>query len=603
MTARPRILLGPLVRHVSERRAVIWVEVSREGRLRLEVLRFGRVVGSVSVFTVRFSLYHYALIPLEGLRSGTEYGYRIHFEEPEVGPPVQIWPEPTVRMPPSGFRTLPRYGHALSVSYLSCRTGRPSLEALLRKHKHKDDPLTEAINEGDGADALDAFSRRMLKDHRLRRLRWPDMLLMMGDQIYSDSLSNDMKAWVKPRRDRLLARLSAAGYSFDKKTRDGLYGQLLSFEEYRIAYHEAWRSPHVRWALSCVPSLMIFDDHEILDDWNISRPWLTQQGQLPWWQSQFTGALAAYWIYQGAGNLSPRTWRREPKMRDFEAARTRQRPAGSLNIRSQMLQIAAGRRQRFGFVLDAGPTQLVVTDCRSRRELDPRDRRLMDAEEWAWFERQCLGSHHPHLVLAVSIPVFLPAMIHAIFSGVEGIANSPTVLGLAGEWARQKVDVEHWAAFPNSFRQIATLLRKLTGEGGHRSKRTVLILSGDVHFTYNMEVSTPTIFPTGSRILQLVSSPARKSLDSADAKVIQAMQSLSSFPATQDGVSWKPLRTPNGWLWFGNTISTVTVGHAGVSVVSERAVAARVRRDRNGRIETRDELRLAPLTRFTAPVR
>ena len=603
MSARPRAVLGPLVRHVSSTEAVIWVEVNREGRLTLDVLRFGRVVDTVSVFTVRYSLYHYGLIPVERLRPGTDYGYRLHLDTLEDKPPVQIWPDRFARMPPSSFRTLPRHGHALTLSYLSCHTGRPTLEALLAKHKEADNPLVSAINEGDGADALDAFARRMLKDHRLRRLRWPDMLLMMGDQIYSDSLSNDMKTWIKPKRDRLRARLAAAGSSFGKDTLDSLDGQLLSFEEYRIAYHEVWRAPHVRWALSCVPSLMIFDDHEIIDDWNISRPWLNKQRQYPWWQSQFTGALAAYWIYQGAGNLSSKSWRGESKMRDFQAARTRRRRAGSLNLRSQMLQVAAGRRQRFGFVLDTGPTRLVITDCRSRRELDPQDRRLMDAEEWAWLEKQCLGSHHPHLVMAVSIPVFLPSMIHAIFTGVEGVANSPTILGLAGEWARQKVDVEHWAAFPNSFRQMATLLRQLTGEGGRAAKRTVLILSGDVHFTYNMEVSSPTVFPTGARILQLVSSPTRKSLDSGDAKVIQAMQSLSSFPATQDGITWKPLTTPNGWLWFGNSISTVTVGHAGVSVVSERAVAARVRRDRNGRIETRDELRLAPLTKFTAPVR
>jgi hypothetical protein len=221
----------------------------------------------------------------------------------------------------------------------------------------------------------------------------------------------------------------------------------------------------------------------------------------------------------------------------------------------------------------------------------------MDAEEWHWFESQCTRSHHPFLVIVVSIPAFLPSLIHSLFGAVEGAANSPTALAVAAEWARQKVDVEHWAAFPNSFRQMAELLRKLTGEGGRPPKRTVLLVSGDVHFTYNMEISTPTL-QSGSHILQLVSSPARKSLGSSDAGFIQAIQSVSSVPATQDAVSWKPLITPNGWLWFGNAISTFRLGHAGVTVVSERAAAAQVRRDLNGEVRQSTEIRLVPLARF-----
>ncbi|MGW1633884.1 hypothetical protein, partial [Streptomyces anthocyanicus] len=30
----------------------------------------------------------------------------------------------------------------------------------------------------------------------------------------------------------------------------------------------------VRWLLSTVPSCMIFDDHDVIDDWNTSAAWL-----------------------------------------------------------------------------------------------------------------------------------------------------------------------------------------------------------------------------------------------------------------------------------------------------------------------------------------
>ena len=46
-----------------------------------------------------------------------------------------------------------------------------------------------------------------------------------------------------------------------------------TFDEYTKLYLESWRDPEVRWLLSTVPSVMIFDDHEIIDDWNTSASW------------------------------------------------------------------------------------------------------------------------------------------------------------------------------------------------------------------------------------------------------------------------------------------------------------------------------------------
>jgi hypothetical protein len=152
-------------------------------------------------------------------------------------------------------------------------------------------------------------------------------------------------------------------------------------------------------------------------------------------------------------------------------------------------------------------------------------------------------------------------------------------------------------ANPKSFEALAKLFRHLTGEGDRLAKRSVLLVSGDVPFSYNMEVRPPKL-GSGSRALQLVSSPVRKSLSSSDAGVIQAMQSLSSVPASQSGVSWRPLVTPNGWLWFGDFMATFRLGYTGVSVEYERGAVAQVRRDVNGRVQARIETRLVPVTRF-----
>ena len=46
------------------------------------------------------------------------------------------------------------------------------------------------------------------------------------------------------------------------------------FEEYTWLYHESWSPEVERWVLSVVPSAMIFDDHDMIDDWNTSISWV-----------------------------------------------------------------------------------------------------------------------------------------------------------------------------------------------------------------------------------------------------------------------------------------------------------------------------------------
>ena len=48
---------------------------------------------------------------------------------------------------------------------------------------------------------------------------------------------------------------------------------------------------------------MIFDDHDIRDDWNTSEAWRDQMNAIPWWHRRIVGGLASYWVYQHLGNL------------------------------------------------------------------------------------------------------------------------------------------------------------------------------------------------------------------------------------------------------------------------------------------------------------
>jgi phosphodiesterase/alkaline phosphatase D-like protein len=78
------------------------------------------------------------------------------------------------------------------------------------------------------------------------------------------------------------------------------------FTEYVQLYLEGWSDPQLRWLMSTVPTAMIFDDHDVRDDWNISAAWRDRITSQPWWPERICGALASYWVYQHIGNLSPR---------------------------------------------------------------------------------------------------------------------------------------------------------------------------------------------------------------------------------------------------------------------------------------------------------
>ncbi|NED86863.1 alkaline phosphatase family protein, partial [Streptomyces sp. SID11233] len=88
----------------------------------------------------------------------------------------------------------------------------------------------------------------------------PGLLVLLGDQVYADEVSPATREWMGRRRD--LDRPPGA--------------QVADYAEYTRLYAESWGDPEIRWLLSTVPSVMIFDDHDVIDDWNTSDTWLAE---------------------------------------------------------------------------------------------------------------------------------------------------------------------------------------------------------------------------------------------------------------------------------------------------------------------------------------
>jgi hypothetical protein len=135
---------------------------------------------------------------------------------------------------------------------------------------------------------LRAYALRMMSTGEDRD-EWPDMVLFLGDQVYADETSDAMQEYIAARR------------SLDEPPGE----ELKNYTEYAHLYALAWSDPANRWLLSTLPSAMIFDDHDIRDDWNTSQSWREDIERTEWWHDRIVGGLASYWVYQHLGNLTP----------------------------------------------------------------------------------------------------------------------------------------------------------------------------------------------------------------------------------------------------------------------------------------------------------
>jgi len=458
------LVLGPMMRYVDETSASIWVEARNDSRV---TVRTGH--GSWEARTFAVHGHHYALVEATGIEPGSVLPYTVEIDG------VHVWPEPDSGFPPPVIATL-KPGKPLRLAYGSCRTSVPHDESGNRTH---------------GVDSLRAYALAMASGGDLP---WPDLVAFLGDQVYADLTSEQMQQFIRARRD----------------INEPPGEELKDYEEYAHLYNLAWSDPANRWLLSTLPSAMIFDDHDVRDDWNASLSWKQEMEATSWWHGRIVSGLASYWVYQHLGNLSP-------QMRRDDAIW--QRVAGhqdddELDLSADLDTFADRADQdpasyRWSYCRDFGDTRLIVVDSRAARSLEPDTRALLDADEMRWLDSQMRGGFR-HLLVATSLPFLLPMGLHHVESWNEAISEGAwgKLPARAGEKLRQAVDLEHWGAFQKSFQEVAAMASEVADGKRGPAPETVTFLSGDVHFSYVAEVKRTS----GSRIIQAVCSPIRNPL-------------------------------------------------------------------------------------------
>jgi PhoD-like phosphatase len=531
------LVLGPMVRWAGTSEATVWVEA--DAPCEVEVRPDGAPPVRGRTFAV--AGHHYAIVRVGGLPAGAATPYAVALDGDTV------WPPPDYPFPPSALRTQPEHG-TVRIVFGSCRVAYPH-EPPWCLHPDKHD-------SGREVDALRALALQMADGEPDE---WPHTVLLLGDQVYADEVSPDTLEFIKARRD----------------TSKPPGETIADFEEYTRLYWEAWSDPPIRWLLSTVPSATIFDDHDVIDDWNTSAQWVDEMRATDWWDDRIAGGFMSYVLYQHWGNLHPDTLAEEEIYR-----RVREADDGAAILREYAIKCDREvEGTRWSYCRDVGSARIVMIDSRAGRVLTPGRRSMVDAGEWEWIVEHARGGCD-HLLIGTSLPLLLAPGLHHVEAWNEAVCDGAwgRPAAWAGERIRQAVDLEHWAAFRDSFEAMCTLLRDVGAGRRGDAPASIVALSGDVHHAYLAEVGFPRGSGVASNVWQATCSPFRNPLSSKEQFVVRfgfsrAGIALGRALARAAGVPDPPVRWrfQDGDPRFDNQVATLEIDGRRARMVLERS--------------------------------
>ncbi|MBS7844681.1 alkaline phosphatase family protein [Pseudomonas fluorescens] len=226
--------------------------------------------------------------------------------------------------------------------------------------------------------------------------------------------------------------------------------------------------PGVARVFAHLSTLMIFDDHDITDDWNLSAQWEETAYGHPFSKRIIGNALLAYLLCQGWGN-QPDVF--GPLVSQVQTLTT-QPQANHLDASAQdALLEALLKFQQWHYVLPTTPA-LVVLDTRTRRWRSEftlkQPSGLLDWEALSELQQELLD--HPSAIIVSPAPIF----------GVKLIETVQKVFSWCGH--PLLVDAENWMAHRGAAQVILNIFRHSRTPGNY------VILSGDVHYSFVYEV-------------------------------------------------------------------------------------------------------------------
>lgn len=316
--------------------------------------------------------------------------------------------------------TVPAAGRSPRLAYASCNGFSDP------KYMEKVDVNNERWNDMDSAHRANPYH----------------LLLMGGDQVYSDELRStvpSLKAWFQ----KSFAERAKAAFSKDMRLAlDRFFTRL---------YLERWAQPQVARMFASIPTIMMWDDHDIIDGWG-SYPETLHSS--PVFQGLFACARHYFRIFQ------QQLIQTHPDLTPSQDAH----PCAIANTHGYHL----------GFT-GLGSLALLVPDLRSERAPDlsrpaAQASQIVSAASWngiyAWLDGVAA---HKHLLVISSIPV-----------GYLDLQAAEKALDLIPGQQELEDDLrDHWRSPPHRGERKRLIMRLLDFAAARRCK--VSIVSGDVH--------------------------------------------------------------------------------------------------------------------------
>ncbi len=238
--------------------------------------------------------------------------------------------------------------------------------------------------------------------------------------------------------------------------------------------------PKVSRALAHIPVYMIFDDHDITDDWNLTRGWEEAAYSNPFSKRIIGNTLIGYWLCQGWGNAPDKFLTLNDNAAKYFA--------NDYNNQQDQLIDEVLAFNQWHFSLATTP-KVIVLDTRTQRWRSESSANkpsgLMDWEALSDLQQELIDQ--TEVILVSAAPIYGVKMI-------ETIQRFFTAIGLP-----LMVDAENWMAHSGTANVMLNIFRH------HKTPPHFIILSGDVHYSFFYEV-THRFRRSDSKIFQITSS-------------------------------------------------------------------------------------------------
>ncbi|MEZ8807570.1 metallophosphoesterase family protein [Vibrio atlanticus] len=299
--------------------------------------------------------------------------------------------------------------------------------------------------------------------------------------------------------------------------------------------------PQVQRLFAHIPTYMIFDDHDVTDDWNLTVGWEHAVDQNQFATQVIGNGLAAYWMCQGWGNKpesfdetfieqakqlfvdQPRVLKQthdveQTNSETGDAATTHSVSDIEPNKHRAFIEMLS-RFEEWHYTIDTSP-KVIVLDTRTRRwRSESRMNKpsgLMDWEALIEFQHQLM--HQDKVVIVSAAPMFGVKFI-------ETLQKMATTIGKP-----LVIDAENWMAHPGSANTLISIFTHT------KTPTNFVVLSGDVHYSFAYDIklryrrNSPNIYQiTCSGIKNQFPAPLLKFCDVWDRLLYSPRSILNYF--------------------------------------------------------------------------